>query len=80
MAEFGAICMYMCKSGHTHYKLGKGPKVELVTFCVELKCSKENLKKKNKKNLYIFYSNRAGMENHVHIVLICGLLLRNFNR
>lgn len=52
--------------------------VELVTLCVQLKCSKENLKKN--KNLYIFYSNWAGMENHVHIVLICGLLLRNFNR
>lgn len=43
-------------------------------------CSIEVFKGSPKKNLYISYLNWAGMENHVHIVLICGLLLRNFNR
>lgn len=37
-------------------------------------------KNKIKQNLYITYLNWAGVENHVHIVLICGMLLRNFNR
>lgn len=51
------------------------------TLCsVEVFKGKPKKKFKKKKNLYIFYLNWAGMENHVHIVLICGLLLRNFNR